>query len=50
MAQKKQPKKKKAPKSNEVPAWKRKDAMRNQKKASWANQSAARPVHRPQKH
>ncbi len=50
MADKKQPKKKKkTTKSQEIPAWKRKDAMRNQK-ASWANQSAPRPVHRPQKH
>ncbi|MCH8051070.1 MAG: hypothetical protein J4N36_03450 [Chloroflexi bacterium] len=49
MAEKKQPKQK-TPKTNEVPAWKRKDAMRNQKKAGWANQSAPRPVHRPQKH
>ena len=49
MAEKKQPKKKKKTKSQEIPAWKRKDAMRNQK-ASWASQSAPRPVHRPQKH
>ncbi len=50
MAEKKQPKKKKKTKSQEIPDWKRKDAMRNQKKASWAKQSAPRPVHRPQKH
>ena len=50
MADKKQPKKKTKTKSQEIPDWKRKDAMRSQKKASWANQSAPRPVHRPQKH
>jgi len=49
MANKKQPKKK-TPKGSEIPAWKRKDAMRNQKKAGWASRSAARPVQRPQKH
>ena len=50
MADKKQPKKKKKTKSQEIPAWKRKDAMRNQKMAGWANDAVPRPVHRPQKH
>ncbi len=50
MAEKKQPKKKKKTKSQEIPDWKRKDAMRSQKNSSRSNQSAPRPVHRPQKH
>ena len=49
MADKKQPKKKKKKKSQEIPDWKRKDAMRSQK-GNWAKQAAPRPVHRPQKH
>ncbi len=49
MADKKKPKQK-TPKSDEIPAWKRKDAMRSLKKASRANERVSRPVHRPQKH
>ena len=43
-------KKQKTPKAHEIPAWKRKDAMRNLKKSARANERASRPVHRPQKH
>ncbi len=49
MADKKKPKQK-TPKSDEIPAWKRKDAMRNLKKAARANERVSRPVRRPQKH
>jgi hypothetical protein len=49
MADRKQPKQKPA-KSQEIPAWKRKDAMRDLKKAGRANERALRPIRRPQKH
>ena len=49
MADKKKPTQK-TPKGDEIPAWKRKDAMRGLKKAARSNDRASRPVRQPQKH
>ncbi|HEY5625026.1 MAG TPA: hypothetical protein VIT93_00910 [Dehalococcoidia bacterium] len=48
MADEKQPKQKPA-KTPEIPAWKRKEAMRDQKRAGRGNERA-RPIRQPQKH
>ncbi len=49
MADKKKPKQK-TPRSNEIPAWKRREASRDLKRAARGNDRASRPVRQPQKH